>query len=173
MPQCVTFQCWNVKLPPNFAIFLFFSHSPQPETEQGRRTSLEKFTRSVVSVPFPRLLTLKLRSLKCKEFWCTSVLFHIPGERRGGQIKAAQLFWRETGAVKEKLFSQLVCNTPHDPCYFIFSVLVSTHAHQINVFKQTSNCLCSGVHTCSDLGASVVMAAILSPSFRQRPYSSY
>lgn len=30
---------------------LYSPLTPQPETEQGRRTSLEKFTRSVVSVP--------------------------------------------------------------------------------------------------------------------------
>lgn len=43
-----------------------FPSTPQPETEQGRRTSLEKFTRSVVSV----LLLPKLHS---------SVNSHITG----------------------------------------------------------------------------------------------
>uniref|UniRef100_A0A3B4TME3 Regulator of G protein signaling 6 n=1 Tax=Seriola dumerili TaxID=41447 RepID=A0A3B4TME3_SERDU len=38
----------------------------KPETEQGRRTSLEKFTRSVVSVPLRPLFTLKTAFIKVR-----------------------------------------------------------------------------------------------------------
>lgn len=54
--ELYTLRCWTVASPSFFCIFLL---TLQPETEQGRRTSLEKFTRSVVSinhyaVPYPQ-----------------------------------------------------------------------------------------------------------------------
>lgn len=46
---------------------LNLSPTLQPEVEQGRRTSLEKFTRSVVSVSLPP--TLEQHSLHDMKFW--------------------------------------------------------------------------------------------------------
>ncbi len=91
----------NTEMLNSFSLFPLFAFPLplQPETEQGRRTSLEKFTRSVVSVPSPLLLTLKLNSLKYKEFWCTTLLDHIPAERETGY--GDSVFGSKTGAMEE------------------------------------------------------------------------
>uniref|UniRef100_A0A671WX65 Regulator of G protein signaling 6 n=1 Tax=Sparus aurata TaxID=8175 RepID=A0A671WX65_SPAAU len=58
----------------------------KPETEQGRRTSLEKFTRSVVSVPSLLLSTLKLHSSKYKLLMRRAAAVIHPGRKRKDSI---------------------------------------------------------------------------------------